>query len=268
MEIYLAYSENYAHLLQRAEAKIIISYGRKHGSNQEVYLPPGFDNFLLDSGGYQTAMKTQARDVLIRGYTMWVQFILDKYGEYDKGGLVKGYMGLDTKDWEESLNFYEYMSSEGLTPIPVWKAFWPEEILNYLCDKYPWVAVGGIAFGGSKQDLRDIWERVHLSHPKTKFHMLGVGVRGGFAFKTYRPYSIDVSTWSAPARYGMTIVPDKKQVLRETSLPVELKQKLRDDKAYEAEVVYDAIKILQNLDTLLDDFQEPSQKDMFIGDGK
>ncbi len=257
--MYLAYSENYHQLLVDAKARIIISYGRKHGTADEAYLPPGFDDFLIDSGGFQIAMRTHERQKLpgdntLKAYTMWLQFILDKYG--DK---VKGYMGLDTADWGESIRNYEYMKSEGLTCIPVWKAFWPEEMLDALCEEYDYVAVGGVAFGASKMVLRHIFERVTTQYPGIKLHMLGVGIRGGVAFKTFRPYSVDVSTWGVPARYGHDIIFDKKQVLKEVKLPDDLRQKLRDSKEFEDQMIAKAIRLMQSLETELDKMHEPHQ---------
>ena len=259
MLVYLAFSENYSHLLQQERARIIISYGRKHGSSLDVYLPPGFDDYMLDSGGYQLAVKTQERQVFLKAYTLWVNFILEKYK--DK---VKSYMGLDTQSWTESLRNYDYMKSEGLNPVPVWKAFWPEALLDALCEEYDYVAIGGIAFGASKKVLRSIFERVKMSHPETKLHLLGVGIRGGVAFKTFRPYSVDVSTWSVPARFGHDIILDKKQVLKEVKLPDADRERLRKDSAYLESMLTKSIRLMQSLETELDKLDEPYQQQMSL----
>lgn len=264
MKVYLAYSENYHNLLLDAHARIIISYGRKHGTADEAFLPPGFNDFLIDSGGFQLARKTHERQQLsgdntLKAYTMWLQFILDKYKD-----IVKGYVGLDTADWGESIRNYDYMRSEGLTCIPVWKAFWPEEVLDALCQEYDYVAVGGVAFGASKIVLRHIFERVTTRYPETKLHMLGVGIRGGVAFKTYRPYSVDVSTWGVPARYGHDIVFDKDQVLKEVKLPDDLRQKLRDSQEFEEQMLTKAIRLMQSLETKLEELHEPHQIQMEV----
>ena len=264
MRVYLAYSENYHDILVKAKARIIISYGRKHGSSLDVYLPPGFDDFMIDSGGFQIAMGTHERqglpgDDTLEPYTLWLQLLLRKYGN-----IIKGYIGLDTKDWAESLRNYDYMKSKGLKPIPVWKAFWPEAMLDALCKEYDYIAIGGVAFGASKEVLRHIFERVTMQYPNIKFHMLGVGIRGGVAFKTFRPYSVDVSTWGVPARYGHDIILDRKQVLKEVKLPNNLRQKLRDSKEFEDEMITKAIRLVQSLETELDTFHEPHQTQMIF----
>jgi len=183
------------------------------------------------------------------------------------GDKVKAIMGLDTKDWYESLNNYQKMKHEGLTVVPVWKAFWPDVVLDMLCSEYEYIAVGGVAFSTSKQILRNVWERVVVRYPYVKVHMLGVGIRGAIAFRTFRPYSVDVSTWSVPARFGHDLVPDKKQIMKEVKLPEHLRQKLRDDKDYEFDMVGKAIKTIQSLETVLDNLDEPFQQDIFIDGG-
>jgi hypothetical protein len=262
MKVFLAYSENYHDLLIQEKSKIIISYGRLHGSRLNPSLPSGFNNMLLDSGGFQTAFGTQERTVNITGYTLWTKFIIDRYGKFGNGGIISGFMGLDSMEWIESLQNYEFMRKQGLECIPVWKAFWPEYVLDYLCGQFEYVAIGGIAFGGSKETLRHIFERVLIKYPMTKFHGLGVGIRGGVAFKSFRPYSVDVSTWSVPARYGHDIVFDKKQVLKEKVLPQEMRDQIRNSKELERQLVHKAIKLINSLDTELEKLNEPYQTQM------
>jgi len=252
MKMYLAYSSNYHDLLVQEHSRLIVSYGRRHGDRIVNGLPEGFNDYMIDSGGFQLAMGTQERGVFIEAYTMWVKFILKKYGRLSEGGAISGWVGLDTADWKESLRNYEYMRKEGVTPIPVWKAFWPDDVLSYLCDQYGYVAIGGIAFGASKKVLRNTFERVIMDHGDTKFHGLGVGIRGGFAYKSFRPYSVDVSTWSVPARYGHDIILDPKQVLKEVKLPEAERQRLRDDKNYENEMVLKAIRLMNSLEVELE----------------
>lgn len=213
----------------------------------------------MDSGGYQLAVGTAERDIILGAYTLWLQLLLREYGNK-----INGYMGLDTGDWVESMHNYDYMRSEGLTPIPVWKAFWPSGFLDALCQEYDYIAIGGIAFGGSKENLRHIMERVMMTYPTKKFHMLGVGIRGGVSFKTVRPYSVDVSTWSAPARFGHDIILDKKQILKEVKLPDDVRQRLRDDQPFQEEMLLKAIHLLQSLETELDKRTDAHQIQMRV----
>lgn len=259
MKVYLAYSENFHQLLVDSHARLIVSFGRAHRLPLGQYLPGGFSDYMLDSGGYQLAVGTAERAVNVDHYCLWAHLVMESHG--DK---VRAIIGLDTKDWYESLSNYQKMKREGLIVVPVWKAFWPVEVLEHLCSEYDYIAMGGVAFSVSKETLRSVWERVIVKYPYVKIHMLGVGIRGTIAFKTFRPYSVDVSTWSVPARFGHDLVPDKKQIMKEVKLPDHLRQRLRDDKNYEFEMVGKAIKIIQSLEYVLDDLHEPHQIQMEV----
>ena len=271
MKVYLAYSENFHNLLVEEKCRVIISYGRKHGK-ELVSLPEPFDDYLIDSGGFQIIAGSAERDIFIKAYTLWLEFILDKYK--DK---VKGYMSLDLfpKDrnnkqeiretMEESVKNTEYMIGEGLNPIPVWKTFWPEDVLDYYCGLSQYVAIGGlVGYQGGKQALRRLFERINLRYPDNIFHMLGVGIRSTVAFRTFRPYSVDFSTWSVAVRYGHTIIPDKKQYIKEVALSDEDKLRVRKDKVFRDNLVQRMIHTCNSLATQLDYLNDPHQTHLFL----
>lgn len=257
MKVYLAYSSNYHDLLQRNNSRMIISFGRAEGNQKKgnYVLPQGFDDYIIDSGGYQFITGVTTRSISVGSYSLFIEFALRENG--DK---LKGWVGLDVMDWEQSLKNYEELRGNGFPCIPVWKAFWPWEIFDYLCSEYSYVAIGGIASTStaSHEKVRKIWEKAHLRHPETKIHLLGVGVRAAIFCRTYRPYSIDVSTWSAPIRYGQYLKYDEENnKILQRELPDELKQKMKEDKVYADSQVENAITVLQRLETSLDNLHEP-----------
>lgn len=256
MKVYLAYSDSQHDLLVNNNARMIISFGRTHkGQKEGFYLPPGFNDYILDSGGFQFQTGATSRDISVESYCLFIEFCLREQKDN-----LKGWMGLDTSDWEVSLNNYEKMWDLGYKCIPVWKAFWPEEILDYLCSQYDYVAIGGIAFTAKKSTLRHTWEKVHEKYPDKKFHLLGVGVRAGLVLRTYRPYSIDVSTWTAPIRFGQHLVyDDVKKIIYQKELPDELKERMKRDPEYAQSQLDQAIKALQRFETGLDDLHDPIQ---------
>ena len=271
MRVYLAYSKNFHKLLVEEKCRVIISYGRKH-SKEVVSLPEPFDDYLIDSGGFQIITGSAERDISIKAYSLWLEFILDKYK--DK---IKGYMSLDLfprnrnskqeikETMEESVRNVEYMIGEGLSPIPVWKTFWPGDVLDYYCNLFQYVAIGGlVGYQGGKQALRRLFERINLRYPDNIFHMLGVGIRATIAFRTFRPYSIDFSTWSVAARYGHTIVPDSKQYIKEVALPEEDKIRVRKDEVFKNNLVREMIRVCNSLETQLDDLNDPYQCHLFL----
>lgn len=260
LKVYLAYSSNYHDLLERNNSRMIISFGRAEGDQKKgnYVLPQGFNDYILDSGGFQFQTGVTTRSISVGSYSLFIEFALRENG--DK---LKGWMGLDVADWEISLKNYDELKKNGFPCIPVWKAFWPDEILEYLCSEYDYLAIGGIAFTAKKSTLRSTWERVFQKYPNKKFHLLGVGVRAGLVLRTFRPYSIDVSTWSAPARFGQHLVWDEKVgKIYQRELPPELRQKLRDDENYEREQVEQAIQALQKFETGLDNLHEPTQEQL------
>jgi len=257
MRIYLAYSENYHDILLQEKCRLIISYGRKHGSHLEPSLPSGFSEFLIDSGGFQIAMGTTERDVSVSGYCLWLHFLLEKYGD-----MIHGYMSLDVgRNAELSYNNYLIMRTEGLSPIPVWHDGEDEALLREYCDMSEYVAIGGLVGGflRSKSYYRRLFERIKVKYPEQKFHMLGIGLLGVNAFRTFRPYSVDFSTWNVAARFGHDIIYDKKQLLKEVKLPEEVRMRLRNDKGFEEGMVRQAVKKVLSLETELEKLNDPWQ---------
>ena len=145
----MAYSEGHKHLLKKANARIIISYGRKHKLPFNDYIPLGFTDYMIDSGGFQFHQGTLQRSLTIGGYCLWLHLARERHGD-----VIKSWIGIDTNDYVESLEGYEKMRKEGLTCVPVWRVKWPDEVLDYLCSDYEYIAVGGVAFTAKKETLR------------------------------------------------------------------------------------------------------------------
>jgi hypothetical protein len=260
MKVYLAYSENYRESLQRVGAKLIISYGRQHGSHLEPTLPETFPSYLIDSGGYQLKMGTAERGIYIGGYCLYLKFILQKYGPK-----IDGYFGLDTADEAETLRNIDYMVGKGLKPIPVWKLQWSEEGLRDYCSAFDYVAIGGLVGAGtrSRTFYRMTFERIKQHHPTTKFHTLGIGITAMTAFKAVRPFSIDLSTWGTAARFGNRLIYDKKLGIKEIKLPDIERQRLRDDNAYETELVEEAIGLVMGMEDAVELQHDNMQQILF-----
>ena len=252
----MAYSDNYHKLLEESGARLIISYGRRHGNYLEPTLPETFPGYLIDSGGFQLAMGTSERGIFLEGYCLYLKFLLRKYGEK-----IHGYFALDTKSPVQTLENLDYMLAQGLHPISIWKGYWEPQMLDDLCKNFEYVGVGGIA-RTSKQQLLSVWERIADKYPKTKIHLLGVGIRSTYAFRTFRPYSVDVSTWSVPGRFGHDIVMDDKGIMKEKKLSDEGRQRLRDDEEHEMEMIRGAIKTILSLETIMEDLHEPFQQQL------
>lgn len=235
---------------------------------------------MVDSGGYQLQVGVKAvREPRVDAYSFWLENeVLPKHEE------VINYMNLDIfsldiigkpirqkldslkRSAELTLKNQEIMENKfGLKPIPIWHAGEPEEYLSLYCKNYDYVAIGGIASLGtpSKSGIMNLLAFTVQKYPNVKFHLFGIGVSGLLAFKSLKPYSIDFSTWGVPARFGHDIVEDDKRLLKEIKLPVEERDKIKQDDDLEASYLREAIRKIRKLESDLESYQEPYQHLLF-----
>jgi len=204
VKIYLVYSEAWEYLLRESNCRILYSYAGRDRGRLEPALPSGFPEILIDSGAYslQTGRTTQW-ETNIKGYALWLQFILDKYPE------VVGYFNLDcyARDAKRNLENQLYLESKGLKPIPVWHVGEEVEILDWYCNRYEIVGIGGNVSGhvSIHHQIR-IWNWLVQRYPGQKFHYFGAGRSALRIFKSFRPYSTDNSSWLAPTKFGHMVV--------------------------------------------------------------
>ena len=283
-KIYFVFSHSYAHILRDEQVPILINYAYLKKNKDmsliaPIEIPSGFSSVLIDSGGFQLQgkIKTQ-REPRINAYSFWLQNeVIPNHPEVD------GYMNLDIfgidsrnipirekidalrKGAESTLKNQELMESKyGLHPIPTWHHGEPEEFLAHYCKNYNYVAVGGIASLGtrSKTSILNLMQLTQ-KYPGVKFHLFGIGISGILAFKSLKPYSIDFSTWGVPARYGHDLVEDDKHLLKEVKLPLEIREKIRQDNNLEEQYLREAIRKIKWLQVKLDDINDPYQGLLF-----
>ena len=278
MKIYFVFSPAYSQILRTEQVKVLVNYATLKNRSCAIPIPRGFGEVIIDSGGYQLQVGVKTpRQAKVENYCFWLETeILNHYPE------VAGYMNLDILDLEVTkypLNSAEHqemlklsaertldnqitMESAGLKPIPVWHAGEPEEYLDFYCSGYSYVSIGGMASMGTigKQSLVDLCQFLFQKHPNTKFHLFGIGLSGIMAFKRLRPYSVDFSTWSVPARYGHDVVYDDKRILKEIKLPEEIRNRLRTDKPMLLDVLRGTVKRIKYLEDTIDSYHDPYQK--------
>ncbi len=142
---------------------------------------------MLDSGAY--SVETRSLSISLRAYILWLQLYLDKYP------MVVTYVNFDNlSDPKKTMENQQSMESEGLSPLPVYHYSEPESLLDYYCNKYKYVGLGGLAVGTiSPEKLKTFWERIAEHYPDNRFHVFGVGTMT--PFYKYQPYSMDSMTW-------------------------------------------------------------------------
>lgn len=159
--------------------RILISYASIRKENN---LTVPFPEVMLDSGAY--SVETGVQRVSLDSYILWLQLYLNQYPQ------IKTYVNLDDlSDPYVSMKNQSKMESEGLSPMPVYHYKEPEEILNYMCDTYEYVGLGGMAIGTMPwQQLQKFWEYVYHRYPDNKFHIFGVGTVQPFFY--CQPYCL------------------------------------------------------------------------------
>jgi hypothetical protein len=252
MKMYLVYSNEYHKEMVEYEANLMMTYASipvdKHGS---VTIPSGFKDVLIDSGGFQLQTGVKGgRDISVSGYSAWLQYALPLFPE------IKGYMAMDVmNDTKQTLKNLDYMKSEGLKPLPVWHPNEGWDLLTEYCSEYEYVAVGGIA-GKRKNSsgyLKKLFDTILTTYTGNRFHFLGVGLRAGVALRSYRPYSIDFSTWLNVFRFGNHIVWTDDGMLVEKRMSPEDSLRIKKDPIYRRNVV---TEVLENMKLYLLNLEE------------
>ena len=219
---------------------------------------------IFDSGGFQaqTGVDT-VRKVNLDSYSLWLELTLRDYP------MIK-YMCLDVfKNNSQTLDNLAYMEAKGLHPIPIWHVGNSEvydPVLEYYCDRYDYIAVGGIALGNRRATYR-LFEFIKQKYPHMNFHLLGIGLGISTICQIYRPYSADASSWLAPARWGTELKFDGKNIKLYPMSPEDRKAIRKNDDVRTAWSLK-TIKEIKAFEKYANETEpsRPYQVNMFAGD--
>lgn len=257
MKIFFVWSGSYQEALLVNNVPVMFSWiNSRTDKRLENTVPEGYPEVMIDSGGYQLQSGIEVKkSINVEHYALWLRLILPKHPE------VVAYMNLDIMgNLPATLKNQSYLESEGLKPLPVWHAADGDGLLKTYCEKYEWIALGGFASQGiSKPGIRAIFNRIKQRHPDNKFHLLGIGLTGSTALRSFQPYSSDCSTWTAPVRFGTQIELTKDGLLKEVVPPKEERNRIRNDKEYRNQVLIEAVRKIKQFGTDLDKFSDPYQ---------
>ena len=161
------------------------------------------DDVIFDSGGFQLQTGTATKRVInLESYALWIELTRRDYP------MIK-YMCLDVLGQnEKTLDNLAFLESRDLTPIPIWHVRGSQvydNVLEYYCNAYDYIAIGGIVIKGQKIAYKTC-EFIMQKYPHMKLHLLGVGLAISDICDIYRPYSADASSWLAPARWGQELI--------------------------------------------------------------
>jgi hypothetical protein len=182
-------SRSRASLLKSEGVKrILISFADFHGRDDILNLVKPFSEILIDSGGFSHG--NSKAPISLDAYAFFLQTM---------PGVLKdrltGYFNLDDMaDHEKTLLNQRKLEDQGLTPVPVYHYGESGDVLDHYAKHYEYVGIGGLAVGQMRtQDLKIFWDKIALSYPDTRFHILGsMQLR---AFTDNQPWSIDGTSW-------------------------------------------------------------------------
>lgn len=140
---------------------------------------------FLDSGAYSAITKG-------------IKINIDDYISFIKENQkhIELYANLDSiGDWKTTMDNQRYMESRGLSPLPVYHYGEPKEVLEELCKRYEYIALGGLV-GASVQN-QEQWLSLCFSIIKRywpkKIH--GFGINSVRIWKQFPFYSVDSTRW-------------------------------------------------------------------------
>lgn len=180
----------------------------------------GADKLMLtyaDVKSYNTQMprfKENNFDILFDSgaFSLWrrgVAIDINEYCKYLKEKSIEKYIVLDKiGNHKETMENQKKMEDVGMTPIPVYHLNSPLEYLYEICEKYPYVCLGGTV-GANISTRIEFFNEVFEHFPNHKFH--GLGLTDFRIIKLFPFYSVDSTTWLAAEKVGKILDENGKQ---------------------------------------------------------
>ena len=168
--------------------KLMLTYADiKYYNKQMPRFKNGNFDIMFDSGAF----------------SLWrrgIKICIKDYCEYLKKHSIEKYIVLDKiGSHAETMLNQRIMEDLGMTPIPVYHLNSPVENLYEICEKYPYVCLGGTV--GSHTTTRMNFFREVFNHfPNHKFH--GLGLTDTTIIKSFPFYSVDSTTWLIAEKIG------------------------------------------------------------------
>lgn len=204
------------YLTEFGASKLMLTYADTKVYNKQMprFKSGGFD-LLLDSGAF--SIWKRGFDVDILDYSIYIE-------KHD----ISKYIVLDViGDHKKTMENQRVMEELGLSPIPVFHM--NSSILNLgsICEKYPYVCLGGTV-GSSFGKRVEFFKSVFDAFPFHKFH--GLGLTDSRIMKMFPFYSVDSTTWLAADKVGKVLDNNGKQII--PPFPMDSKQRFKNTIEY------------------------------------
>jgi hypothetical protein len=158
-------------------------------------------DIFFDSGAYSA--ESQGVEVLLGDYIAWVR----RWHH-----LVTAYSNLDViRDPSATDANQQAMEAAGLSPVPVFHTLSPWAEFERLCERYRYVALGGMVGLGGARALKAWQAKAHMVARERGAVLHGFGVSSLDALMTFPWYSVDSSSWTIAFKYGVVHVFDERR---------------------------------------------------------
>lgn len=204
MRVFLACTNIIKDKEERKKSKYILESFYSGEKNCLVALSGcGTDNFLLDSGAFSYMSGAKCtKETLLEYLDRYIEFI----NKYD----IKYFFELDV-DTIFGIDFVEEMRRKleketHKQCIPVWHKGRGIEYWKKMCDRYKYVAIGGLVFHVKKAEWPLIKKLVDYAYARgVKVHGLGFTKTKILENEKWKFFSIDSSSWLASASRGQKL---------------------------------------------------------------
>lgn len=165
------------------------------GCGKQIPNNKEFENYLLDSGGYSARKHG-------------VDISVEDYARYLNNYRIKVAFNLDFVDNKKSLQNQKYLEANTNTYIlPVYHGSeWEDKkwdgLLEYYMEYYPYIALGGMAGRENNQENMLRFLNYVFSKTKDKVMVHGLGMTTESILKNYPFYTVDSTSWMAPALFA------------------------------------------------------------------
>ena len=181
---------------ENLKLRILLSYWYYKETDLDAlfakYFTPPYPDVFADSGGFSA--DSQGVQITCAEYTAWVkrwQHLFTTYANLDVIGDQGG-------TWKNQ----QTIEDMGLNPLPVFTVGAAYEHLEFLVERYPYIALGGLVphLKFTNRIMPYLIKCFKLASGKSVFH--GFGVTSWTVLKSLPWYSVDSSSWGAGFRYG------------------------------------------------------------------
>lgn len=202
-----AWAQEYAMTHEPMKLRVLLSYWYYQdvdlGALFAKYFPHNHPDVFADSGAYSAT--TVGAQIEVDDYAAWVKRWKHLFVSYSNLDVVG--------DPDATAENQAALEAQGLAPVPVFhvSARPDYDRLDALCDRYPYVALGGMVpyMRTPQKIMPHLVKCFRIAGKRTVFH--GFGCTSWTILRALPWYSVDSSSWGIGFRYGRVPLFDERR---------------------------------------------------------